>query len=171
ISASLLGRVVTKSGTAVPAAIVQARSDASGATRTSSTDGDGRYRIDLLAPGTWSVVARSPEGVLSDSRSVTLRLQQTGTVDLVLGTGLEEEVTAHADVPPIDPTRTGGELRVLGTQAQELPLEGRNATDLALLDSSVRQAAPSSYYGERASPFVVNGQTGRSNSYLVDGLD
>src|SRR5262252_8333755 len=59
ISASLLGRVVTKSGTAVPAAIVQARSDASGATRTSSTDGDGRYRIDLLAPGTWSVVART----------------------------------------------------------------------------------------------------------------
>ena len=170
-SASLTGRVLTKAGTPVPAALVQARSDASGATRTANSDGDGRYRFDLLTPGTWSVVARSPEGVLSDSKSVTLRLQQSADVDLVVGTGLEDEVTVSAEVPLIDPTRTGGELRILGSQADDLPLAGRNATDLALLDSSVRQAAPSSYYGERASPFVVNGQTGRSNSYLVDGLD
>ena len=170
-SATLTGRVTDSSHKPLEAAIVQARSNESGAIRTTSSGDDGRFRFDLLAPGSWSVVARSPEGVLSDTQSITLRLQQTGELDLVIGSGLEEEVTVHADLPLIDPQRTGGELRILGTQADDLPIAARNVVDLALLDSSVRQAAPSSYYGERAAPFVVNGQTGRSNSYLVDGLD
>lgn len=170
-SATLTGRVTTTDRTAVADAHVQARSDESGAIRTTATGGDGAFRFDLLAPGTWTVVARSSEGILSDTKTITLRLQQTGDVALVLGSGLEEDVTVRADVALVDPSRTGGELRILGTQAEDLPLAGRNAVDLALLDSSVRQAAPSSYYGERAAPFVVNGQTGRANSYLVDGLD
>jgi hypothetical protein len=170
-SATLTGRVTRTDRNAVAGAHVQARSDESGATRTTASGADGSFRFDLLAPGTWTVVARSPEGILSDTKTITLRLQQTGQVALVLGSGLEEDVTVRADVPLVDPSRTGGELRILGTQAEDLPLAGRNAVDLALLDSSVRQAAPSSYYGERAAPFVVNGQTGRANSYLVDGLD
>ena len=170
-SAVLTGRVATQQGTAVPAALVQARSEDSGATRTATSDGEGHFRFDLLAPGAWSVVARSPEGLLSDTKSVTLRLQQTGSVELVVGSGLEEQLTVRAEVPLVDPQRTAGELRILGSQAEELPIAGRNAVELALLDASVRQAAPSSFYGERAAPFVVNGQTGRANSYLVDGLD
>lgn len=170
-SAGLTGRVITADKKGVAAALIQARSDESGAIRVATSNDEGQFRFDLLSPGSWSVVARSPEGILSDTKSITLRLQQTGELELVLGTGLEEDVTVRADVPMLDPSRTGGELRILGTQADDLPLAGRNAVDLALLDSSVRQAAPSSYYGERASPFVVNGQTGRANSYLVDGLD
>jgi outer membrane receptor protein involved in Fe transport len=170
-SATLTGHVATADKKAVAAAMVQARSEGSGAIRTATSADDGSYRIDGIPPGTWSIVARSPEGILSDTQTVTLRLQQTGVVDLVVGTGLEEELTVRADVPLIDPSRTGGELRILGSQAEDLPIGGRNAVELALLDSSVRQAAPSSYYGERAAPFVVNGQTGRANSYLVDGLD
>jgi len=170
-SATLTGRVTTPDHKPVEAAMVQARADSSGAIRVVTTGDDGTFRFDLLPPGSWSVVARTPEGVLSDTKTITLRLQQTGVLDLIVGTGLEENVTVRADVPLVDPSRTGGELRILGTQADDLPIAGRNAVDLALLDSSVRQAAPSSYYGERASPFVVNGQTGRANSYLVDGMD
>jgi hypothetical protein len=170
-SASLRGRVTSTDTTGVPAAVVQARSNTSGATRVAGTDDDGRFRFDLLPPGSWTLVARSPEGVLSDTKTITLGLQQTGEVELVIGTGLEDNVIVRADVPLIDAQRTGGELRLLQSQAEDLPIAGREIVNLALLDSSVRQAAPESYYGERAAPFVVNGQTGRANSYLVDGLD
>jgi hypothetical protein len=170
-SASLSGRVTTRDGKPVPAALVQARSEDSGSVRTANTDAQGHYRFDLLAPGGWTLVARGPEGDLSDTKTIVLRLQQSGQVDLVVGAGLEEDVTVKADAPIVESQRTAGELRVLGSQAEDLPIGQRNATDLALLDSSVRRAAPASYYGERASPFVINGQTGRSNSYLVDGLD
>lgn len=170
-SATLTGRVTTPDKKGVGAALVQARSEDNGAIRAATSTDDGSFRFELLPPGSWSVVARSPEGILSDTRTITLRLQQTGEIELILGTGLEEEVTVRADAPLVDPTRTGGELRIQGAQAENLPIPGRNAVELALLDSSVRQAAPASYYGERAPPFVVNGQTGRANSYLVDGLD
>jgi hypothetical protein len=170
-TAALAGEVVSQGGGPVAGALVQARSEASGAVRTGTTDTKGRYRIDLLAPGGWTVVARSPEGILSDTKTIVLRLQQTGEIDLVIGTGMEEQVTVSADAAMVESQRTGGALRVLGSQAEQLPIGQRNATDLALLDSSVRRAAPASFYGERASPFVINGQTGRSNTYLVDGLD
>lgn len=170
-SATLTGRVASVDKAPVANAMVQARSDESGATRTTASGVDGRFRFDLLSPGTWTVVARSPEGILSDTKTITLRLQQTGEISLTVGSGLEEEVTVRAEAPLVDPTRTGGELRILGSQADDLPIASRNIVDLSLLDSSVRQAAPASYYGERAPPFVVNGQTGRANSYLVDGLD
>ena len=162
---------MTDKGAAVAGALVQAREADTGGSRTTTTDGTGRYRLDPVSPGTWSLVARSPEGVLSDTKSITLRLQQAGIVDLVVGTGLEEQVTVRAEAPLFDPRRTGGEMRIGDAQIQELPVGGAGVTDLALLDASVRPAAPAAYYGERSPPFVVNGQSGRANTYLVDGLD
>jgi len=170
-TASLSGTVRARNGSAVTGGVVQARSEESGTTRTAAVDGSGRYRFESLPTGTWTVVARSADGVLTDTRTVTLGLQQAGRIDLVLGAGLEEEMTVTAEAPLVDTQRTGGELRITGEQADRLPIAGRDVTQLALLDASVRQAAPASYYGERAAPFVINGQTGRSNSYLVDGLD
>lgn len=170
-SASISGRVVLQDGTAAPGSLVQARAADTGGSRSAVTDGAGRYRIDPIQPGTWSLVARSPDGVLSDTKTITLRLQQAGTVDLVVGTGLTEEVTVRAEAPLFDPRRTGGELRIGDAQVQELPVPAAGVTDLALLDAAVRPAAPAAYYGERAPPFVVNGQGGRANTYLVDGLD
>ena len=44
-------------------------------------------------------------------------------------------------------------MRLMRSQADDLPIAGREIVNLALLDSSVRQAAPESFYGERAAPF------------------
>jgi hypothetical protein len=170
-SASLRGAVKTKSGSPVADAVVRARSDATGAVRTTLTDAAGSYRFELLAPGAWTVVASIPGSNASESRSVNLRLQQTLTLDITVAPTLTETVSVQAETPLLDRTRTGGELRVTGEQIDALPLAGRNVTDLAMLDSSVRVAPPGGFYGERGSVFVVNGQSGRSNSFLVDGLD
>src|SRR5512134_3469065 len=91
-TARVQGVVASESGGTVPGALVQARAARSGAVRTAVTDASGRYSFDLLEPGEWVFVARSPEGVLSDSISVVLRLQQTLRVDLAMGKGLVEEV-------------------------------------------------------------------------------
>ena|GEM_PF-1811403 len=170
-SASLKGTVKTQSGTPVADAVVRARSDATGAVRTALTDAAGRYRFELLAPGAWTIVTSVPGTDSSESRSVKLQLQQTLTLDITIAPALMETVNVQAETPMLDRTRTGGELRVDAAQIDAMPLAGRNVTDLAMLDSSVRVAPPGGYYGERGSVFVVNGQSGRSNSFLVDGLD
>jgi hypothetical protein len=170
-TASLTGTVRDTRGTPVSEAVVQARSEETGEVRTAVTDARGAYRIDLLGPGRWTVLARSADDV-SDSASVSLSLQSTSRVELVIGGGgFVEKVEVTGRAPVFDPGRVGGELHVFGEQTDALPIASRNVTDLALLDSSIHTAPPGNFAGERGSVFVVNGQTGRSNSFLVDGLD
>jgi len=170
-SAALAGRVLTDSGEPVAEAVVSARLEGTGAVRTAVSDRRGRYRLEGLSPGRWTVVARLGNGGLSDTRTVALRLQQTTTIDFSVGTGLTEHVTVRAETPLIDRRETAGKLTVTGDRAETLPLAGRVLTDLALLDSSVSRAAQGTFLGERGAVLSVNGQSGRSNSFLVDGMD
>jgi Carboxypeptidase regulatory-like domain/TonB dependent receptor/TonB-dependent Receptor Plug Domain len=170
-SGALVGRVRGTTGAPLKDAVVQARSAATGQVRAAVTDESGAYRIDLLAPGTWSVAARLADGAVSETRTVDLGLEQTLHVDFTVGTGLVEGVVVSAEPPLIDPKQVAGKLRVTSEQIDGLPLAGRSFTDLAFLDSSVTQAAPGTFYGERAATFTVHGQSGRANAFLVDGMD
>src|SRR5262245_3035025 len=85
--------------------------------------------------------------------------------------GLADAVTVVADASPVN-TRTG-ELSYLVEQRaiQELPLNGRNYTDLALLQPGVvafphRDGGSVVAHGLGVS---VNGQDPRANVYLLDG--
>jgi hypothetical protein len=171
-SASLAGRVETAAGEPVPGAVVLARFEATGATRETTCDDRGRYGFEGLAPGVWTVIARVAGGVVSEARGVTLRLQETVTLDFrVEDPGFTEKVTVRADVPLIDRRSAARVLTISGEQVDALPVAGRTLTDLALLDSAVGRAAAGTFSGEREAVFVVNGQSGRSNSFRVDGLD
>ena len=170
-TASLSGTVRAAGGAAVAGATVDARSETTGITRSATTDRDGRYRIDLLQPGTWTVLPRRGGERLAEPRVVTLRLQQSAVIDFTAGPVATETVTVSSEAPLVDTARIESMLRVDGSQVEELPINGRSITDLALLDSSVLATTAGNFYGERGSAFVVNGQSGRSNSFLVDGLD
>lgn len=170
-TATLNGEVRTADGSPVDAAIVQARLISTGQVRTTLTGIDGRYHLESLPPGEWTVSARLATGQISPARGVTLKLQETVKLDFVVGDGPSESVTVTAEAPLIDRKQTAGILRVTSDVADSLPLAGRVATDLALLDSAVRQAAPGNFFGEQGAVFTVNGQSGRANSFLVDGLD
>jgi hypothetical protein len=171
-SGSLGGNVLTEQGEPVADAVVHARHDSTGAVRTTFTDSRGRYSFPGLALGSWTVFARVGDGEsISDTRTAEVRLNQTTKMDFSVGVGLAEQVTVTAQKPLVDTKETAGMLTVTGDQAENLPVSGRVVTDLALLDSSVRQAAPGTFIGERGAVFTVNGQSARSNSFLVDGLD
>ncbi len=170
-SAIVVGTVRTRGGEPVPGAVVQARNEETGATRGALTDRAGSYRIEALSPGAWRVSASFAGDQKSEARSVMLRLQETLRIDLTLGAGITETITVTGDAPIVDSSQTGGELHVTGAQVDTLPLPGRVASDLALMDAAVRPTPPGNYYGERGAVFVVNGQSGRANSFLVDGLD
>ncbi len=170
-SASLSGTVRTHERTPIPDVIVRARSEETGAIRTAVTDENGRYRFDPLEPGRWKVWAQVPDGPFSNRRTITLRLQQAQILDFTVGPALRETVIVTAEAPLVDTKRTGGVLRIDGMQADELPLSARVVTDLATLDSSITATAPGNFFGERGAVFTVNGQSGRSNSFLVDGFD
>ncbi len=171
ITASLKGTVRDVAGLPIHGATVRARSVSSGAVRAETTDAEGRFRLDLLQPGLWTVAANLPDGTTTDSKTVSLRLQQTGSVALTLGKGLSERITVRADALLVDPQRTGNELRIGAAQMNGLPVAGRAVTDLPLMNAAVKSVPATDFTGERSAVFIVNGQSGRSNSFLVDGLD
>ena len=170
-TATLKGTVRDLAGRPASAATVRARSVSRGVERTAITDAEGHFRLDLLQPGLWTLAGSLPDGSTTDSKTITLRLQETGTVELTLGKGLSEQVVVRAEAPLVDSQRTGAELRIGAAQANDLPIAGRVVTDIPLMNASVKSAPATDFTGERGAAFVVNGQSGRSNSFLVDGLD
>ena len=171
VSGSLTGTVRDAGGAPIAGATVLARSLETNAERSALSDREGRYRIELLSPGPWVVSARLGGDPPGPTVPALIVLQQTLTLDLSVSAAMTETVTVTAEAPVLDPERTGGELSIRQSEVADLPLAGRQLTDLAMLDSSVRPTAPTDFFGERGTAFVLNGQSGRANSFLVDGLD
>lgn len=170
-SGSITGIVRGLDGAPLPGATVLVRSEETGAERAAISGREGRYRIDLLAPGRWVIAAHLGEGTPGPAKMAGVALQETLVIDLTIAPALTETITVSAAAPVLNRERTGGELSVGQTAVEDLPISGRQLTDLALLDASVRPSAPADFYGERGTVFIINGQSGRANSFLVDGLD
>src|SRR5262245_35744103 len=113
-TSTLTGTVRMPDGAPAPGAVVEAVSQALGTARGGVSDREGRYRIDLLQPGDWEVRARLSDGPAGEPRAVTIALQQTLVLDLVIGAPLTEKVTVTAEPDRIDPEKTGYEMRIGG---------------------------------------------------------
>ena len=117
------------------------------------------------------MTARLGDALAGEPRTVLLHLQQVYSLDIVIGSSLSETITVRPESPLVDPGRTDQELRLQSGQFDSLPLDGRSFTDLAFIDASVLPSPPGGFFGERDAVLVLNGQSGRANSYLVDGMD
>jgi hypothetical protein len=169
---TIAGRILDTEGGVLPGVTVTARQTETGLQRTTTSDAQGRYTIAALPPGGYELRA-DLAGFRPLIRSgVTLTIAQTAVVDLTMTVGgITEQVTVVGEAAPVN-TRTG-ELSYLVDERtiDELPLNGRNYTDLALLQPSVvayphRDGGSVVAHGLGVS---VNGQDPRSNVYLLDG--
>ena len=171
-TATLSGRVLDAGGGVLPGVTVTARQTETGLQRATTSDADGRYTIAALPPGTFDIRA-DLAGFRPFVRSgVTLTIAQTVVVDLTMTVGgVTEAVTVIGEASVVN-TRSGELSYLVDARAiEELPLNGRNYTDLALLQPSVvayphRDGGSVVAHGLGMS---VNGQDPRSNVYLLDG--
>jgi hypothetical protein len=171
-TATLAGRVLDSSGGSLPGVIVVARQTETGLQRITTSDPQGRYTIPSLPPGTYEIRAELAGFRTLVRSGVTLTIAQTSVVNLTMTVGgVSEAVTVVGEAPTVN-TRSG-ELSYLVDQRaiEELPLNGRNYTDLALLQPSVvayphRDGGSVVAHGLGMS---VNGQDPRSNVFLLDG--
>ena len=171
-TATLAGRVVDANGGLLPGVALTARQTETGLQRSTTSDPQGRYIVPALPPGTYEIRAEL-QGFRPLLRSgVTLTIAQTAVVDLTMTVGgVAEAVTVVGEAPTVN-TRSGELSYLVDERAiEELPLNGRNFTDLALLQPSVvayphRDGGSVVAHGLGMS---VNGQDPRSNVYLLDG--
>ena len=171
-AATLAGRILDSDGGVLPGVTVLVRQTETSLQRVTLSDAQGRYTIAALPPGSYEIRAELTGFRPLVRSGVTLTIAQTVVVDLTMTLGaVAEQVTVVAEASTVN-TRTGELSYLVDERAiEELPLNGRNYTDLALLQPGVvayphRDGGSVVAHGLGVS---VNGQDPRSNVYLLDG--
>jgi hypothetical protein len=168
-TATVLGLVTDESGATVPGASVTLRHDATGVVSSATTDGAGAFQFLNLRVGSYTLEAALQgftTAVVGDIE-VTVNARQRVDVSLrVGGVGETVQVTGAARVLETDSSDRGQVIR--HEQIVNLPLNGRNYADLALLSPGVRSSSISS---SRDASFNVNGLRSALNNFTLDGLD
>src|SRR5579864_2883257 len=86
VSGDLTGTVTDPSGAVVPNATVTLKSDANGATRNTTTNGNGAYRFALLPPGNYTVSVAA-EGFTKADTKVAVAVGQATIGDVKMTVG------------------------------------------------------------------------------------
>ncbi len=171
-SGTLVGRALDDSGAVLPGVTITARQAERRIERSTVTDASGRFVLAGLPIGIYVV-----RGELAGFRPIvreglSLAVGDVVTLDLTFQVGgVDEEVTVVGSASAIS-TRTGELSYLVEERAiEQLPLNGRNYTDLAFLQPGVvpyphRDGGSVVAHGLGMS---VNGQDPRSNVYLLDG--
>ncbi len=171
-TATLAGRILDSSGGVLPGVTIAVHQVETALRRSTVSAADGRYVLPSLPPGSYEIRAELSGFRPLVRQGITLTIAQTPVVDLTMSVGgVVEVVTIVAAVPVVN-TRSGEMSYLVDERAiEELPLNGRNYTDLALLQPGVvayphRDGGSVVAHGLGMS---VNGQDPRSNVYLLDG--
>jgi len=170
-TATILGAIADPSGGALPGVAVTATNIDTRLVRTTVTDGTGRYVLAALPPGQYELTAELTGFTRYRVERVVLALAQTVVVNAALQVG-PVELRADVQATPVVNTSSSELSYLVGSETiEQLPLNGRNYTDLALLQPGVlafphRDGGSVVAHGMGMS---VNGQDPRSNVYLLDG--
>ncbi len=186
-TARIVGTITDPTGAVVPNATVTVTDTATGRVVTEKTGAAGQYTINALPIGKYHVQVKL-EGFKTADAEVTLEVSQVQEISLKLEAGASSTtVDVTGEVPLVDTsTSSTGEV-IQGRKIVELPLNGRNFTQLALLTPGVSRGA----YADNASGIAfgnpaaetwrnyesggaslsVNGLRPQANNYLLDSLD
>jgi len=170
---SLVGTVIDQSGAAVPAAPVVATNQATGVSRSTTTDPSGNYSIPELPIGNYTVSVTVEGFTPVTQADIRVDVAAERRVDITLSPAKQRlTMEVRAEVPMVTTTEDtlGGTIE--SSQVENLPVNGRDYTKLIYLNPGVTGGpdqitdSPGSF-GE----FSVNGARGRANNFLLDGTD
>ncbi len=183
---SVTGIVRDASGSAVADASVTLRNVDTTIERKTVSNDAGNYAFLNLGPGKYALEATAPGFATKRVAEFILAVNQTASIDVSLQVGSQSEVvTISAETEQLDVSTADLGTVIATKQVNDLPLNGRNFTQLLSLTPgvapvSVAQNAMGGRAGGFGAPIsvgsafifpAVNGQTNRSNFFLTDGLN
>ena len=167
-TAQVNGRVTDAGGAVVPAVEITTRNTATGAERRTLTNGVGLYSIPLLQPGVYDIRVKQAGFKPILQSGVQLEVDQRQELNFTLEVGaISEQIDVKASVSRLNTVEASQGQVIDNQRIVEMPLNGRNFLDLALMSGGAVQAAP----GSRLSGFSAGGQRVSQNNYIMDGID
>ncbi|MBM3811500.1 MAG: TonB-dependent receptor [Acidimicrobiia bacterium] len=171
-NSSVAGRVQATTGQPLAAVQVTARQAETGLTRKTQSNADGHYVLASLPAGVYDIRAEANSFRPLTHSGIRLSVAETLGLDFELELGTLEQAVTVSGRQPLVNTKTSELSYLVEEQSiRQLPLNGRNYTDLALLQPGVvafqnRDGGSVVAHGLGMS---INGQDPRSNVYLLDG--
>jgi outer membrane receptor protein involved in Fe transport len=181
-TATVNGTVRDSTGAVIPDATVVLHSRDTNLDRTTTTNSVGTYVIPQIQPGEYAVRVSKTGFRTEVKTNVTLVVNQTATIDLALNAGsTQETVEVQASAATLETSTSELGEAIVKKQVNDLPLNGRNFTQLLNLtpgvstvnvsqNSTTSGGVWSNPIGTFSYP-AVNGQSNRSNLFLLDGVN
>lgn len=175
-SATLTGHIEDTRGAVVSGASVTATHLETNQPFTTTSDEEGRFRFPYLRTGAYDLKIDA-QGFAPITRQLTMSVGQAVELPIKVDVaGVSAQVDIGGDVPIVETVRTQLTETIRPREINELPLNGRNYLDLALLipgvsptntGSNQRFAETSAVPGQGLS---IAGQRNLYNSFIIDGV-
>jgi hypothetical protein len=178
--ATLSGVVADSSGAVVAGAQISIKNLGTGITRNVVADTAGVYSAPNLLPGEYAVTTTAPGFATTVQPRVTLEVAAQQVLNITMRVGKSTERVEVTDILPA--VQLGSSMmsaEVNGTTVRELPLNGRDWTQLATLEPGVvtvdTQASTNSATTNRGNRGFGNqltdsGHSPYQNNYRVNGV-
>jgi hypothetical protein len=180
-TAQVSGSITDATSAAVPNASVKAQNQNTGTERTAVSNEDGYYLLPLLQPGTYTISADHAGFATKVLSGITLEVGQSPTINITMELGqVSQRIDVASTTPEVDLTSSTISGVVSSTDIVELPLNGRDWTQLATLQPGVDSAAaiqvPAASGFSRGSrgwgsQMSISGEKPQYNGYYIDGVN
>jgi len=174
--ATIRGEVKDTTGAAVAGADVAVRQLDTNITATQKSDRDGRFLFPYLQVGPYEVTAQK-SGFQAAKRPVTLTIGSAFDIPFTLALGpVSSSVNVSSEEPVLETARTQTATTISRAEIADLPLNGRNFLDIALMAPGVSptNTAQNQLFAETSEVpgqgISIGSQRNFSNSFIVDGV-
>lgn len=166
VYASIRGVVTDQTGAAVSNARLTATNVATGISYSTASRSDGSFTFVQLPVGDYSVKAEMPGFRTATTTNIHLNVSQTYVLPIKLEVGaVNQEVVVQANPTQVETTSMQLGTTVSGNQIVNMPLNGRNWTQLQQLEPGVVSSS------DRFGTYSTNGAETQQNAFLINGSD
>ncbi len=161
------GTVLDPSGATVAGATVTVKNERTGAIKTVTTDGGGRYLVTGLAPSTYTIAVKAGNFAPLEYTNMQLVASQEFAIDLNLqAAGVQETVTVVGQAGALDISSARIGVNVSEREIENLPVNGRQMSQLMLQAPGSQNAGTGTWNDVRFS-----GRANQQNVIRYDGVE
>jgi hypothetical protein len=179
VGATISGTVVDPSGAVVPSVKIVVKNASTGSVANAATNSVGVFNAPNLPPGTYELTVSATGFSTLVRKAITVTVGQELVLNLTLQVGnTSQQIEVNAEAPTVDLANATIGGVIIGTKVEELPLNGRSWSDLAILAPGVHtvgnQPAISSTDRTKRGmglELSISGGRPQQNNYLLDGVN
>jgi len=180
-TATIVGTVRDSSGAVIVGGTITVTETDTSTKTVARTDSTGNYVVTPLRIGNYTVAVEAPGFKTETHSGIVLQVQDRLRVDFTMQVGsVNEAVNVQESVPVIETETSALGDVVASQQITDMPLNGRDYTQLATLTTGVIKitenggginGSTTATNGNAGGAFAVNGTRGNLNNFMLDGID